>query len=727
MIQRIKPLTGVKMKQPQCSVAMHLEIVLFLFCVFLLVLTRAGAQATDIVVWDGEQHSEGVGWVTVNSLAIKSQMVEAHSGNTAIQFTYNGTNSTGWVGAGWDWLGASYPIPVGPYGTDITAMKYFTFWLKVQGTANEMWVNLLCNGAPALDLPQHHTGKITVSKYCAQWNDGQWHRLVIPLTDLVQPAGFDPVHVAEMHLFTSVGAGSFFIDDLTFTDSANLSAGDRAWNFATCEQLGGYQDGQYWWITQDVWGPATNWQQCLYSDSHSHWQITANLKGKQWVGSYPHASYGVGGNQNENGGPKLNHVLNSSTPLMATWNASYPADHKFDFAYDLWLNGTTYEVMIWLNWKDTAPIGIHPFTNAIIDGITYNIYEGVGGSGPHCISFLPQNSMMDTATNFNLCSILSWINNLKWNGGPEGCYWQNPNFDSVQLGWEICDTYGSAKTYTMNYFDVFYGNANTNTTPPPPTVEKLIWQADFDSAFPSGGYGFSDRDGSPSSASGILLTNRTGGVGNTSSFEYSVDLSSWSSRPPASYSGFGVGANENPLPCSLTSSSQASYRVYLSAKVGGTSAGVTSVPANVDLNFFAPVGQVYDLTATCSLSTNWQSFVFDGGTNMQVANWLAGAQQLFNQNVTNVNKMELQITVPGSPNVATMFGYDTNITVDIDNIRVVQLVPELSPLTVLQTNGRTQITRVDPTTDGTAKLQSATNVPGPNINVAGAVSAVASP
>ena len=40
-------------------------------------------------------------------------------------------------------------------------------------------------------------------------------------------------------------------------------------------------------------------------------------------------------------------------------------------------------------------------------------------------------------------------------------------------------------------------------------VEKLIWQANFDTTFPNnGGYGFNYRDGSPS-ATGTLSTNLT--------------------------------------------------------------------------------------------------------------------------------------------------------------------------------------------------------------------------
>jgi hypothetical protein len=265
---------------------------------------------------------------------------------------------------------------------------------------------------------------------------------------------------------------------------------------------------------------------------------------------------------------------------------------------------------------------------------------------------------------------------------------------------------------------------NTNSTPPPPTVEQSLWQANFDSTFPNnGGYGFSDRDGSPA-ATGVLSTNLPGGVGGSASLEYTVDLSGWRTSPPVSYSGFGIGATENPLPYGLTSSSKASYRVYLSAKVGGVSPSNPNVSGNVDLSFYIPSGtEVYDLTSPLALSTNWQTYVFDGGTNMQVATWLTGAQQLFNQNITNVNHMELQISVLGNPDVGSLFNYATNATVDIDNIKVVELVPGLASITINRASSQTQIVWADPTSGGTAQLQSATNVAGPYLNVVGASSA----
>jgi hypothetical protein len=178
----------------------------------------------QIVVWDGEQATEGAGWVTSNGVcSVKTQTSIVHSGNSAVQFTFKSTSvqsESDWIGAGWNWVNWQ----VGPYGTDITAMKYFTFWLKVEGDAAEMRFNLLCNGAPALDMPEHHTDKVIVSQYTPQWKDGQWHQIIVPLKDLIQPIGFDATHVAEMQFFnTGNGDGSFFIDDLAFDDGSGIN------------------------------------------------------------------------------------------------------------------------------------------------------------------------------------------------------------------------------------------------------------------------------------------------------------------------------------------------------------------------------------------------------------------------------------------------------------------------------------------------------------------------
>jgi hypothetical protein len=275
----------------------------------------------------------------------------------------------------------------------------------------------------------------------------------------------------------------------------------------------------------------------------------------------------------------------------------------------------------------------------------------------------------------------------------------------------------------------------TGNTVPTPMQEQVIWQADFDNTFPNANpYGtvYSDVGGT----SEIVSTNMGGGFGGSNSLECTADFSSWSANPPTSYSGFGPGAVENPLPFVLTSSNKASYRVYIAAKAGGIVDGAsTNIQGSFDLLFKVPAGAespsnaspavVFDLNPSLTLTTNWQSYVFD---NMPIGVNNGGSQALFNQYISQVNQMQVQLVAQGNPNnIATQFGYDNDNTVDIDNIKVVQLVPGLPPVSVTSTAGQVKVYWADPTTGGVAQLLSSTNVAGPYLNVAGAASGAASP
>jgi hypothetical protein len=169
------------------------------------------ASVKRVVVWDGEQASKGAGWVNPKTCSIGPQTVEVHSGKTALEFKFKG-NGGEWLGAGWNWCA----FQTGPYGTDITATKHFTFWIKAKGKVAGLQLNLLCNGEE-FDQPEHHTEKVSALDYCPPLLDGEWHKVSIPLADLKQPKGFDPLHVGELQIFNpGEGDGSFFIDDIAF-------------------------------------------------------------------------------------------------------------------------------------------------------------------------------------------------------------------------------------------------------------------------------------------------------------------------------------------------------------------------------------------------------------------------------------------------------------------------------------------------------------------------------
>ncbi|HEY3916112.1 MAG TPA: hypothetical protein VGN61_16625 [Verrucomicrobiae bacterium] len=276
----------------------------------------------------------------------------------------------------------------------------------------------------------------------------------------------------------------------------------------------------------------------------------------------------------------------------------------------------------------------------------------------------------------------------------------------------------------------------TGNTVPSPQQEQFIAQANFDTTFPSSDYGFNFRDGA-NAATGFVTTNTGGGLGGSNSLEYTVDLSSWAANPPAEYSGFGVGTVFTPLPFGLTSSNKASYRIYVSAKAGGLASGAaTNISTVMDLLFYVPAGTespvnaspavVLDLAPALTLTTNWQSFVFDGSACPVGVN-NGGSQALFNQYVSRVSQLQVQVATQGSPDIGAQFGYGTDTTIDIDSIKVVQLLSAAPPLTIVQSNNQLQVVWTDPATGGISQLQSSTNLAGPYLNVPGAASGADSP
>jgi hypothetical protein len=179
------------------------------------------ALAKRVVVWDGEQATNGGSWVNPKTSTLAPQTVEAHSGNTALEFRFHGSKQ--WLGAGWNWCGWKTGTNV---GTDASAMKNLSFWIKARGTAGALQVNLLCNG-DVLDTPEEHTVKVPAFKYCPRLLDGQWHEVIIPLADLNRIKGFNPKIISEIHFGFMAGEsaeGSFFIDDIAFDDRAASGA-----------------------------------------------------------------------------------------------------------------------------------------------------------------------------------------------------------------------------------------------------------------------------------------------------------------------------------------------------------------------------------------------------------------------------------------------------------------------------------------------------------------------
>jgi len=275
----------------------------------------------------------------------------------------------------------------------------------------------------------------------------------------------------------------------------------------------------------------------------------------------------------------------------------------------------------------------------------------------------------------------------------------------------------------------------TSGTIPPPLYEKLIWQINFDDQQPGNFYGFTFRDGA-NSATDTAVVNPTGGVGGSAALQITADLSSWSSNPPTAFSGFGGGTGHG-IPYTLHNTNKSGYRVYWTAAAGGMLDGVTTAPANASIQFLVPPGTltpsnaasalVLELAPNVTLSSNFTSFVFDGAA-LPIGIYNGGSQAMFDQYVSQVNLVQVQAQFNGSPDIGTVFGYDADNTMTMDNIKVVELAQGIAPLSIVHTNGQIKVYWSDPiNSDGTAKLQSSAAVAGPYVDVAGAASGAASP
>jgi len=276
--------------------------------------------------------------------------------------------------------------------------------------------------------------------------------------------------------------------------------------------------------------------------------------------------------------------------------------------------------------------------------------------------------------------------------------------------------------------------SQSSSTIPPPIYERLIWELNFDDKTTTDRYAFVFRDGQ-NFATTTATINPTDGVGGSAGFQAGADISSWSTNTPTAFSGFGGGAGL-PNPYTLSNTNKSGYRVYWSAKVGGLLDGVETANGNASIQFLVPPGTltpsnsgeslILELAPNFTLSSNYTSFVFDGAAS-PIGLYNGGSQALFNQYISKVNLVQVQAQFNGGPDIGTVFGYDADNTMTVDNIKVVELAKGIAPLSIVNSNGVLRVYWSDPiNSDGTAKLQSATNVAGPYLDVPGATSAATS-
>jgi Glycosyl hydrolase family 12 len=179
-------------------------------------------------------------------------------------------------------------------------------------------------------------------------------------------------------------------------------------------------------LNNDVWGSGAG-PQTIWANSGTNWGVWSNQPNTGGVKSYPHSGISIGS------------TLSSLHSVTSSFNVSVPGSGAYESAYDIWANGSSYEIMLWLNKTGAVgPIGSYQ-TNVSVGGYNWNVYSGSNGSNP-VFSFL--NTGSASSGTVDILATLKWIESKGWYG--------NVTLSQVQFGFEITSSSGGLNFVANN-------------------------------------------------------------------------------------------------------------------------------------------------------------------------------------------------------------------------------------------------------------------------------------
>ena len=166
-------------------------------------------------------------------------------------------------------------------------------------------------------------------------------------------------------------------------------------------------------LNNDVWGSGAG-PQTIWANSGTNWGVWSNQPNTGGVKSYPHS------------GISMSNSLSSLHSVTSNFNVSVPGSGAYETAYDIWANGSSYEIMLWMNKTGAVgPIGSYQ-TNVSVGDYNWNVYKGSNGSN-QVFSLL--NTGSSTSGTVDILAVLKWIEGKGWYG--------NVTLSQVQFGFEI--------------------------------------------------------------------------------------------------------------------------------------------------------------------------------------------------------------------------------------------------------------------------------------------------
>lgn len=191
----------------------------------------------------------------------------------------------------------------------------------------------------------------------------------------------------------------------------------------------------HWIVYNNTWGPAPG-TYVIHALSHSHWYVVADQNGGGGCGGCAVEAY-------ESAQWNYKSVPYSSIKyLTSTFSETMPTGSRTtngvdaEAAYDMFIHGSdTDEVMVWVDNQGQTPAGSLD-TVADIGGQRFGVYISGGTK-----SFVLKKN--ETSGTINYHAVLGWLHK-------HGMLASSDTLSQFNFGWEICDTGGKARTFTVH-------------------------------------------------------------------------------------------------------------------------------------------------------------------------------------------------------------------------------------------------------------------------------------
>lgn len=207
--------------------------------------------------------------------------------------------------------------------------------------------------------------------------------------------------------------------------------------WSSSNQWASWTNGGYT-IYNNVWGSGAS-TQSIWANNYSNWGVWAQHPDTEGVKSYPNVTKSIGKS------------LSSINTLRSSFNVTPPSSGSYATTYDIWTNGSTYEIMLWMNYNGSVnPISynwdstgqpVPVISNVSVGGHTWNVYQGTNGS--NIVYSFVRTSDTNSGT-VDILAILNWININGWFNGTQ-------TVNTVQFGFEITSSSTGLDFITNRY------------------------------------------------------------------------------------------------------------------------------------------------------------------------------------------------------------------------------------------------------------------------------------